>query len=98
MTTEKARQALESIRGKDLSALTLTDFYWMLAELDRLYDQADQHEAIRQQRALLKERVSSIPPKSGSIAPEPLPTDHTPLCPCVVCRDALAVNRGALGR
>jgi hypothetical protein len=88
---EQGKQVLASLRGKELKDLSLTDYHWMVAELAKLYEQADQHEATRQQRAHLQQRASSMPPMQKLLLqPEPLLSPHGAACGCEVCEEARA--------
>jgi hypothetical protein len=87
---DPGKLVLQSLRGKNLVDVTLTDFYWMVAELARLYEQADQHDAIRRQREHFKQRASTIPPAIAStllINREVHCGPHTALCSCDVCQE-----------
>ena len=53
---------LEGLRGREPKTLSHAEYYWMINELERLYNEADQLARDRQQRDILRAKASERPP------------------------------------
>ncbi len=69
MITEQERRVLQELRGKDVTSVTQTDYYWLVSQVERLQDVVDAYERDAAQRAVLRARHSSLPPAEGASGP-----------------------------